>query len=185
MSLTHFLIYRQYPFEQLNSIRTQREAQEMLAVKELSVLNSQFPAQTRTSPAAIWGARRRACPLVHRRAELLLAAHGLFHYNHSERQEVRQLCLTRYVALIKPLPRALNATAYSAEWNLKGFLVQLDCFSDVQPNYKYLLSIQNRLETACTQSTSIRLLPSVADGNITVISLWCCVWVSNFSRNQF
>lgn len=75
-----------------------------------------------------------------------------------------KLRFTKYAALIKSLPRALNATACSAEWNLKGFLVQLDCFSDVQPNCKYLLSIQDRLEIACTQSYFYKA------------STFCCKW---------
>lgn len=92
MSLTHFLIYRHYPFEHMNSSRSQREAQEMLAVKELSLLNSQFPAQSQSLPAVISGARRRMWPQENRRAKLL-AVHCPFHCNQCERQEMKQALL--------------------------------------------------------------------------------------------
>lgn len=135
-SLVPFLIYRQYPFRHVISIRNQVEAQERLGFN--SLLNSKFPT---LSDICNFGEPGEE--YVPRAFSTMIRVKD---------KKWHKLCSTKYVALIKPLPRALNATAYSAEWNLKGFLVQLDCFSDVQPNFKYLLSIQNKLEIVCTQS---------------------------------
>lgn len=144
----HFLIYRKYLLEHMNSSRSQREAQEVLSVKEPSQRNSQFPAQPQSSPAVISGAGKRKWPQEKRRAK----STAFSTTNRVKDKRWDKLCFTKCVAQIKTLPRRLKATVYSAQWNLKGFLVQLGCFSIVQPSFKYLLSIENRLDTACRQS---------------------------------
>lgn len=63
----------------MSSIRNQTETQERLGVK--SLLNSKFPSRTLSSPPAAPETMRGVCP------------HGLFYYDHSERQEVIQTML--------------------------------------------------------------------------------------------
>lgn len=88
MSFTHFLIYRQCPFENMNSSRSQREGQEMLSVKaeftiscSVSVLTScDSRSQEKNMTPGEQGGKAASCPLP-------------LHYNQSKRQEIKQTLL--------------------------------------------------------------------------------------------